>query len=311
MGVAQHWRHRGILVGATVVGGTTAEDVDVQAEILNEPTSGESHAQFIAITGERPRGDFTTLNVAKMLAICGVEGINLATVAPGAAFFGARFGQGKSVPDPGNVHRKYAFLLGGIFPNVLSVDHGGNASLTCNLISVSSDGVVAPLIVSENVALPAGLNDSERFGLGKISLFSNVYNGATSVQVNFGLGIETKGSGGDLYDTLVFVGPIAPTVVIRGINPEWVGTAAGQTPIVGRPLLHANTTIYFRAREDQKTFFSDATAKHMKITLNGLVVPTKVIASSGTQPGECELTITGKHDGTNSPFVLSIDQTIT
>lgn len=310
MGQNFYWRMGGIDVNGTIVGGMTQQDLDNQTEIMQETVSGESFARFLAIAGQKPKGEFTTLNLAKLLALIGAEGTSLADLGAGVSFFGARYSTAKSVPDAGSVHRKYTYSLGGIFPGSIQADHGaGNATLSSTLVAVSSNGEIHPQVISENVSLPAGLDDTERFGLGKITVAGQVYNGATSASLNFGLGFELSGSGGDPFDTLVELKTIIPTLVLQGMDLGWIGDAVGQTPVEGQALAHADTSFFLRGRKKNGLFHPNGNSNHIKFTMSGLVVPTKI--ATGQDKGTCELTTTGAHDGTNSPLIMSVNVPIT
>jgi len=305
-----YWRMRGVDVNATIVGGMTQQDIDNQTEVMSEAVSGESFSRFLAIASQKPKGEITTLNLAKFLALVGAEGASLTDLGAGVSLFGARYSLAKSAPDGGNVHRKYTFTRGGIFPISIQAEHGaGNATLSATLVAVSSNGEITPMVISENVALPAGLDDTERFGLGKVTVAGQVYPGVTSATLNFGLGFETSGSGGDPYETLVELKTVQPTIVYQGMDLGWVGDVAAQTPVVGRAIAHADTSFYLRGRLKNGLFHPDGNSNHIKFTMSGLIVPSKI--AGGQDKGTCELTATGAHDGTNNPLIMAVNVPIT
>jgi hypothetical protein len=69
---------------------------------------------------------------------------------------------------------------------------------------------------------------------------------------------------------------------------------------------HANTSIRFRKRINKTgTFVPDATAEHIVITSDGMVVPIQPFQAQNQADGNTQFELTGVFDGTNTPFLIN------
>jgi archaellum component FlaF (FlaF/FlaG flagellin family) len=80
----------------------------------------------------------------------------------------------------------------------------------------------------------------------------------------------------------------------------------------GKAITHANTFFKIRKRKPKVAeFVADATAEHVKITCDGVIVPTTAFDASNNDNGSTTLEATGTFDGTNLPFVVNSASVLT
>ena len=311
MAQTNHHRLYGVQAGAVLIGGVTNTATDMNSDIQSEATSGESDPRFVSLVGQQPGGNFATYHIARVLSVLGSVGTAISALGTGLNFFLAKVSQAAAGPDAGAVHRKYTFSQGILVPVSVTVEGRGNATLTCDARSVSADGTTHPMALTKAVALPAGLVDDERFVLSKIKLAGQVYTGARSVTINFGLNIQLEEVDGELFDTNASVSTREASIVIRGKNPEWLGPDAGEVPLVGRGVAHADTEVFFKKRLLKGTFHPLGNSEHIKFSASGMVhVPTPFDAAQGSS-AETEITIVPNFDGTNPPVKVTTGTAIT
>lgn len=311
--MAQTTKHRimGVQAGATLIGGITNTATEMNTEVRAEATSGESDPRFVSLVGQQPGGNFATYHIARALALLGSVGTAISALGTGLNFYLGRVSQVGAGPDAGSVHRKYTFSQGILVPVSVTVEGRGDATLTCDCRSVSPDGTTHPIALTKNVALPAGLVDDERFALSKIKLAGQVYTGARSVTINFGLNIEQDQVDGELFDTQASVDTREASIVIRGKNPAWLGPDAAEVPLQGRGLAHADTEIFLRKRVLKSDFHPLGNSEHIKFSASGIAhVPTPFEGAS-TGAAETEITIVPNYDGTNPPVKVTTGTAIT
>jgi hypothetical protein len=99
---------------------------------------------------------------------------------------------------------------------------------------------------------------------------------------------------------------IVPKIMVTTLNSALVGTGGSKIDLTGAAATHANTMIKLRKKiAKTATFVADATAEHITITADGIVMPTKPFEANRNEDGTTDFELTGTHDGTNLPFVIN------
>lgn len=289
-------------VSATKIGGITSQSIALGTEHTAVPTAGQTRAQHSEITSISPRGNITTHDVSSLLTLIGTEGACL----EGGAVAGFELYQLalEACGDikAGSVHRKMVIPNGRIIPRSLSVSHRSNAELTAEVIA-TYDGTNLPVIPAATVAAPTGLTDANRFTLGAVTVGGVTLEGNTSLDVSFGVDIQTDGGDSDLYDTHLQVLQVKPeiTITTRDVSKFAVSGAIGLTGLHGT---HANSSIVLRKRVNGTGDFSSA-ADSIEITFDGLISIDQATSASNNQRSEMTIKITCLDDGTNAPLIFS------
>jgi len=288
----------GVTVNETVLGGITAQNVDLGLEVRGEARSGEPYARHQAVVARRPSAGFTTEAVAAALGVCGVLGYDLSggdgliLTAQKAASGGTR--------ASGAVHRQYTMARGLLVPTSLECADGGDASISYQASAVSADGSTDPFVESDTEALPSGLTDAERFALGAVSVAGVTLSHVKNLSINFGVSVRVESAGGDLFPTFVWIDKVQPSITIRGLDLEWLKST--NIPRAGTTGTHANTKIYLRKRSGS-SFVADATEEHILLTAAGRAWVDDPFSDSG-DGAEASVTIQPYYDGTNTPIVV-------
>ena len=288
----------GVTVNTTVLGGITAQNVNMGVAVRSEARSGEPYARHQAVVGRAPSAGFTTEAVAAALDVAGVLGYDLSGGA-GLILTAQKAADGGTRAS-GSVHRQYTMVHGLLVPTSLECSHGGDASLSYQAQAVY-DGTNDPIVETDTAALPAGLADAERFTLGPVTLGAVALTEVKSLTINFGLEVRAEAADGDIFPTFSYIVRVAPSITIRGLNVEWLKST--NLPRAGKAATHANTTIYLRKRAVGGTFTADATEEHIKITAAGLAWVDEAFGGSA-DGAEISATLQPYYDGTNTPIVI-------
>lgn len=294
----------GAEIGANLVGGLTNSAVAIDHEVASEGSSGEVYPRLTNIHKQTARADFTTRAIADVLTALGVAGVDIAGLTGDLNFYGGQIAAAGG-HAAGSVHKKYVFAEGWVWAVRAQCDHGGNWTVQANALSVGT----APVVESEDAALPTGLTDDERFTLGKITIGDVALNAYTGITIEFGVNVTSVGSESSINDANILIPQIAPIITIRGIDPDWF-KESGAIPLAGLACTHLNTIIFARKRADKNGFVPDATQEHIKFTAEGLATVTDAFGASHGQVGESAIQIHCQYDGTNAPLTATMNQAI-
>ena len=306
MSVTQRHTLYGVLFDATLVGGINAQRISTGTEVRMEPTGGEVYARFGAVTARKPSATFTTLAIAAALDQAALTGKKIADLSAGLTLYAHAHAIGSTRAGAGG-HRKYAIAAGLVYPQTLRCDHNGDASIDYEAVPTAVGGN-DPIIESDGVSMPAGLDDAERFGLGPVTIESQTLTHCRSFELAFGIIVEAIGSDGDLAPTFVSIVRIQPIITLRGIDVEWMKSTV--IPRAGVVATHANTAIYLRKRSGT-SFVANGTAQHVKFTAAGIAYIDGALEASGDDEAETSLVMPCEYDGTNDPLVIDTSSAIT
>jgi hypothetical protein len=298
--------HTDAMGSAVLLGGITSFDIRSATECRQSPSSGEAFPQFLALYAQKPLAEFSTLAVAQALDLAGLTGLLIsASVNPGLRFFAQQYQEG-STPKAGANHRSFTLRDGILVPRSLSVDHQGDASISYNAL-ITWDGTNDPVVASDGVALPSGLDDNERLAIGPITIGGEVLDQVTRVELDFGLDARTTGAQSSIWDTHSSIRRVMPRLTITGIDAEWFKST--RIPLQGRTGTHANTSVYLRRRKSGATFEDKGDAVHTKISGDGLCYAEQIFGASDIEDGTVSLTMPLRYDGTNAPVVIDTTST--
>ena len=292
----------GVGVGATILGGITAQDLALEHELGGEAKSGELYARYQALYSQKYTPGFTTEDVAAALGACGATGLSLATSA--LALHAIKQADGGNVAA-GGVHRSYTFSKGILFPKLLTCEHQGDASISYGAVVISADGSTSPLVIGETATVPA-ITIHSAHTLGAIAIGAKSLTHCKKLEIEFGLECVSEGADSDILDTFATLRAVVTEIRLSGIDTTWL--KSDTVPESGLVGTHANTTIYLRKRAAGGTFVADATAEHIKFTAAGLAVIDKAL---GGNPNEVDLRMPLSYDGTNAPLTISAASAIT
>lgn len=288
--------------------GIVTQNIRTGTEHVAETSSGAVYPEHIAINGQKPGADFSSVCLAICLGEIGLEGLNIGGLTTGLELFAYKHeaGGGRST---GAVHRKYSVKTGIVVPRRITCDHRGDAQIFYEVLP-TWNGTVDPIVIADTSAVVAVLAASERFTIGKTTIAGVSVGDIRTWELDFGLTVETQGSDSDIFDTTVSIVECKPILTLKGIDIEWM--KAANFPLAGKSGTQVNTTCYLRKRlQTAAGFVADGTAEHIKINMAGLGFIEDVFQVSGKSPAECTLKFAAKFDGTNAPVVINTASAIT
>ena len=294
-----------VKIDTTVLGGQTQGTVQTGTQTRGEAADGAVYPRTQSIVGQNPGASFTTLAIAAALDAVGPTG--LAIVGAGFSAYGQQHAEG-GTRETGANHRQYLISKGIIVPTGISCDHQGDAQISYAVAAVY-DGVNNPVIINDDVALPAIASDDQRFTIAKCTIAGVLLPDIRSWGLDFGIDVQVEGGNSDIWPTMSSIRSIRPVLTLRGIDIEWF--KAANIPLVGKLATQANTTFYLRKRLSGGDFELDASAVHIKFNAAGLVHIDQPVDGNTNSPSEANLVLVTNFDGTNAPVVINTASAIT
>ncbi|MEK6799382.1 MAG: hypothetical protein AABZ12_10485 [Planctomycetota bacterium] len=287
--------------GTTVLNGIGSLRMATGTEVRSDPTSGEVYARHGHIAGQKIAAEFSSRDLVVALAQVPLTGKKIGDLSGGLTFYAGKHQSG-GTRATGAAHRKYVFLDGIAYLTRLTAGHQADAELGLGAIA-AFDGANDPVAMTENVSLPAGIADTDRFTLGPITIAGLALQQFRSLSVDFGVQAKSEGSESETWDRYTHIERIIPEITIRGVRLDWLKTA--NVPLLGKAPTHANTAIYLRKRKVGGAYEPDASAVHVKLTAAGIATVETPVDAQGVDAAECELRMRCTYDGTNAPIVVT------
>jgi hypothetical protein len=297
----------GVEIGTDKLGGITQMNINTGTESRGDVSDGSVFPEVASIFGQKPRITFTTMAIDKALSVLTFEGVSLTANVLKAYAHRHAIGGARA---EGASHRLYTCSYGVAVPQILSADHGENASLTALcVLAASPDGATAPIVETEDATLPSGFDDEARWTIGPVVIGGVTIESLKSISIDFGLQATGEAADGDIWDTFHSVTNAQPVITMRGVDVEWL--KAANIPLAGKVATIANTDIYFRKRLSGGQYVADNVSEHIKINVAGVIHMDDVFDGSSGGPAEVSLTIRPYDDGTNDTFTIATASAIT
>jgi hypothetical protein len=264
-------------------------------------TTGETSPTHVSLISQKVVGTFDSYAIASAINAIGITPLAITTVTePGVTYYLQDFTDA-GAPVAGNTHRSLLISAGAVVPKSITVDHQGHAKMTVEVV-VALDGANAAIIISDTATLPALTVGGDRWTLGKMTVGGVALVDYTSLTIDFGNVVTTRGTQSNIWDTYVEVCTHSPTITITGINPAWF-LASGAIPIAGLACTHANTILYLRHRDATATgFVADGTATHISFSAKGIATIQQPMQGQAGKFTETSLIITCIKDSSNDPI---------
>lgn len=297
-------------VSDVIAGGIIDENISLETEVRGEPIDGEPYTRYQTIPRQRQSVRLTTLALKTWFGEIGVTGLDVRTITSGINFFAQQFAEA-GIRTSGNNHRKFNVIEGLFLPRRLSLD-SNEADAQCEFeCLVSHDGSANdPVIITDNVALETYPTDDQRYGMGKIT-----FTGPLSItnvvgwELDFGINAVLEARDGDVWPTFPSIETIQPVLTIRTADITLLKTAS-DIKLLGKALTHAASILYLRRRVSGGAYEADATAKHIKLTIDGHAVIDNAVQVSRSSGSELSIRIPLRYDGTNTPVTITTETAI-
>lgn len=289
----------GVDLGATFLGDISSVDLGMESEWMQAAAASDIYTRFTTLIRQGFKPSFSTGGILAALNVVGTMGADIEDDLTGGIkyYFIKRKDVGGFELAASALHKSFAFGYGYVFPQTLTVNHQGDASLTYGIHAVSSDGTTSPEEIGENVALTDTLSAPVRWALGPVSVGGVMFTGINSLTIHFGLTVQGKSSDDKIYDTGANLERVQPTIVLSGSDLGWVKSSGAIAP-AGQACTHGNTTMGLRKRQDKAQFTADT----LTFSAAGLAYPNTLASASGLSDATSEITIVCDYDGTNAPI---------
>ena len=310
------------VVNDTVAAGTPTLIPDCTSQSINNNpqldaivTAGQTMATHVILRSQRIAADFDTLAIADAIDSIGFQPLCITTdnTSTGLVFYLSAIDGCGAISASG--HRSLTIGSGAVVPRRLSCEHRGDASMSFDVV-VAKPSANEAIVISDAANLPdlddnGALYGGQLWTLGKMTVGNVAISEYTSLEIDFGNQVSTRGSQSDLWDSHVEVSTHSPSITIRGIDAEWFKESGG-VPIAGLACTHANTIIYLRKRvTGSPAFAADNTNEHIKFTAKGIATIQTAVTGQMHQFTETSLTIQCHYDGTDDPIEVDTTSQIT
>jgi hypothetical protein len=290
--------------GGTLIDEITNHRVATQIQRMMRTVGGEVEPKFVCIGEQRPSIFFTTLALARALAAVGADGLTLSAAA--------NFWFQKMVVDSGTragalSHLKLTVNAGIIVPRTLRAAQGDYATLEYEC-ACRYNGTNEPIVPLASQSLTGTPAVDEKFTVGPVNINGAALDGIKETTIDFGLQLLLEVSEGDIWPTFIAIMERAtPLITIRTTDALAFNTLGLDGVAQGA----TDSEVYFRKKAADGGNELDATAEHIKVSIDAGMVTVDEVA--GDYPGVLEsvVHIVPVYDGTNALFAVSTASAIT
>lgn len=298
-------------VSPVVVGGVVDENISLDTEVRSEVVDGQPYPTLQTVPRQGQTFRCTTVALKSWFDEIGVLGLDISTITNGINFWAQQFAEA-GLRTSGATHRKYNVVNGLFLPRRLSVDDNNadfQAEFEC---LVSHDGSSNdPVIITDSQSVPSLPTDDERFGMGPITFTGPLtVDNVTGWDLDFGINAVLESADGDVFATFPSIETITPVLNIRTRDITLLKTAS-DIRLLGKALGHAATKLYLRRRITGGAYELNATAKHIKLTIDGHAVVQDAVRVTRSTGSVMQISIPLRYDGTLTPIVITTDTAIT
>ena len=297
------YKAHALKLGSNWIGGILNSQFTNQANLQVDPTAGSPYPQITSIAEVNAGFKFTSYNVAAALSAIGFLGLPLAVGTVAELY--EILNDDNGFISAGATHRKVSFNAGRVIWRTITCQNRQDAQIEIEVIPMSSDGLTNPATFTESVTVPTVV-DSARHTIASVQLGSISMGCVLDLRIDSGFQISAEACNSNMFDTRMALTSIIPKITVTTLNSQLVGSTAGKINITGAAATHPNTAIKLRKRIAKTgTFVADATAEHISITSDGIIVPTQPFSANNNQDGTAQFELTSSFDGTNLPLVIN------
>lgn len=234
-----------------------------------EYPGGHTDPMFRANQSQQPTIDFTTSELATLLATVTLAGLAITSGSPLVTWFKKASTTG-NVARASAVHRKITVNLAILHWSKITLPHNGRGDASC-IITAGYDGTNEPFVYAGTTALSGNLTATEFFGAGPVSINGVSIPGIKSIDIDSGIKLTQESSDSEVYDTFVGIERREnPSVTIKTMeNVNWATYGLNGTALNG------STGLVCYGRKYSATGrVANGTVEHLKfIGLNGTIIP--------------------------------------
>jgi hypothetical protein len=301
MSLSALWALGAVVTPAGTINQVESHEVDPGIETLFACADGQVDYTFAAVQQQRPILSFTSSAVARALGFCGINGLAISTALD---FWFQKLAQG-GTRSGGATSTKFTAGKGILVPKSIEADSDGVATIDYEMAAISTDGLAAPLAVAVNASMPAPPSTREYFTAGPVNINGTPVPGVKGIRVDFGIELVIEGSDGEAYPTFSAIMKRKQTIVVRSVDVNLAQTLGFFTPQGV-----TDSTVFLRKILAGGTRVPNATAEHVKFTIDEGMISCRPVGGRENRPQESELLIEAAFDGTNDPIAVNVASAI-
>lgn len=285
-----------VTIDGTVIDGITSQQVGHNIQKAINHNDGSPESRFAGVMSAKPTISFTTVALKKLLDVIGTQGAAISSSV--VLFFQKTAANGKRAGSTS--HLKLTIAAGLVVPRRLSVSQDGEAQLTAEIFPISSDGSTSPITYADSQSLAGSPDSAQKYTVGPVKINGTAWE-SQSIEVDFGIDVQTRSHSGYVYPVHAFINRIHPTIGFTTLDAGILATFG----IPGAAQGSTDSVVYFRKLAEGSTRDADNSSTHVSLTIDeGLITVDGGQASDGgdaTFSGMIDVT----YDGSNAPLVLS------
>lgn len=245
--------------------------------------AGQANPSYVGVISQAPMLAATTTEIARFLSNVSQNG--LAVVSTGGVTgldcyltympnLGIRGGAGTHIKIGGITKAL-------VVPKQLTANQDAEATLSFDVCLISNDGVTYPWTFTASVSLPTTNYADEKFTLGPVNINGAAVSGVRGLTYDFGLKIDAKRDSGNPFPIYVITQTQEPKLSIKTEDPNNLNTFGPSGVAQGVTA----STFYLRKLLKGSMRTPDATAEHIKITMNasqGMIIPAALSGSNNS-----------------------------
>jgi len=298
------------LPGPAYISQITSQSINMNIEEETGYGSANVHPLFSAVLNQVPTVDFTTPQIAVVLANAPFVG---AGISASSAFYWALAADTAKTTRSHFSHLETTMTLGYIHWDRISLQHDSVGTVDAK-ITIGYDGTNDPLVPAGSKALVSNVTDTERFVVGPVYI-NGAQLGANTIKsaiIETGIELDIEGGDGNVWPTQIALRITKPiiTVVTTEVSPI---TTTGVDGVA----LNGTTGIVVYGRKLTKNQaggvarVANATTEHLSFTgLNGHYW-TETQSAEGNTPAQTTIraVLTALND-TTIPVTTATNATI-
>jgi hypothetical protein len=234
-------------------------------ESIIERPAGHPHPMFRGNLAQKPLIEFSTPQLATLLALIGVGGAAFGQIDTWHKLANATSNSARNA----SAHMKISVESSFGHWTDIRLPHNGVGEASVQLTAIY-DGTNEPFVYAGSETLSGNLTAPSWYGAGPVSLNGVAIIGVQEITISSGIRLIQAGGESELYDTFVGVEMTEPSVTIRTLSSiNWAAIGLNGTALNG------STGLVCYARKFANTGrVANATAEHIKFTgLNGTCIP--------------------------------------
>ena len=292
--------HTALIKGVTIEG-INQSSASPGFNVLRVQTDGRVNPAASTVMGQQASMSLTSIDLKAAIDGLGLTGLSFAS-SDTATFYMQQRADGGGI-SAGSTHRKALMNKGLAVINSIQASQGQEATVNI-MVYVDGDGTNEPFVLSDSVAVPAYAAGREVWTLGPVELNGTLVEGIQSVNVDFGNVPMRITSDGQVINDFTSLDQ-APVV-----NIETNDLASFDAFTQAGEAIASTVEIWFRKKAIGGGNVADATATHIKLTINaGMITPADFSGSQGA-PYTNNLQITADDDDSNDPIVFATTSAI-